>query len=176
MLGRVDLILCNDSGPGHLAASCGRPALPIFGPTDPDWFRPWGDIQQIIIRDICPWRPCFDYCKFDRPYCMTKLLPESAWPEIHEHLLSLIQRGVLPKRLLRPVKKGKGVTNAGDRMNSDAAAGQACVVALVATYRRAAELQRLLRSLEASLLPLRAAIIIDNAADEKTRAVVEAAE
>ena len=107
VLGRVDLILCNDSGPGHLAASCGRPALPIFGPTDPDWFRPWGDIQQIIIRDICPWRPCFDYCKFDRPYCMTKLLPESAWPEIHEHILSLIERGILPKRLRRAAKKGK---------------------------------------------------------------------
>lgn len=100
ILGRVDLLLCNDSGPGHLAASCQRPAIPIFGPTDPDWFRPWGDIHQIIIRDICPWRPCFDYCKFDQPYCMTKLLPDSAWPEIHEHIMSLISRGVLPRAML----------------------------------------------------------------------------
>ncbi|HEY2341441.1 MAG TPA: glycosyltransferase family 9 protein [Chthoniobacteraceae bacterium] len=101
VLGRVDLLLCNDSGPGHLAASCGRPSIPIFGPTDPDWFRPWGDIQQIIVRDICPWRPCFDYCKFRQPYCMTKLLPESAWPEMFEHILSLVRRGVLPERLLK---------------------------------------------------------------------------
>ncbi len=101
VLGRVDLLLCNDSGPGHLAASCGRPALPIFGPTDPDWFRPWGDIHQIIIRDICPWRPCFDYCKFQQPYCMTKLLPESAWPEIHEHIRALIDRGILPRMLVK---------------------------------------------------------------------------
>jgi ADP-heptose:LPS heptosyltransferase len=101
VLGRVDLLLCNDSGPGHLAASCGRPAIPIFGPTDPEWFRPWGDIHQIVIRDICPWRPCFDYCKFSEPYCLTRLLPDTVWPEIHEHILALIDRGLLSRRMLR---------------------------------------------------------------------------
>lgn len=94
VLGRVDLLLCNDSGPGHLAASCGRPAVVVFGPTDPDWFRPWGDMHHLVIRDICPWRPCFDYCKFREPYCMTKLMPEAAWPEIHEHIKSLAKRGL----------------------------------------------------------------------------------
>jgi heptosyltransferase-2 len=96
VLGRADLLLCNDSGPGHIAAACGRPAIPIFGPTDPDWFRPWGDQHHVVIRDICPWRPCFDYCKFSEPYCMTKLLPERVWPEIQEHLRALIARAVLP--------------------------------------------------------------------------------
>ena len=99
MLGRADLLLCNDSGPGHIAAACGRPVIPIFGPTDPDWFRPWGDQHHIVIRDICPWRPCFDYCKFSEPYCMTKLLPERVWPEIHEHISALISRGALPRAL-----------------------------------------------------------------------------
>ena len=94
VLGRVDLLLCNDSGPGHLAASCGRPAIVVFGPTDPDWFRPWGDLHHLVIRDICPWRPCFDYCKFREPYCMTKLLPEAAWPEIRGHIESLGRRGI----------------------------------------------------------------------------------
>jgi ADP-heptose:LPS heptosyltransferase len=95
VLGRVDLLICNDSGPGHLAASCGRPAIVVFGPTDPDWFRPWGDLHHLVIRDICPWRPCFDYCKFREPYCMTKLLPDAAWPEIREHIESLNRRGVI---------------------------------------------------------------------------------
>ncbi len=95
VLGRVDLLLCNDSGPGHLAAACGRPVIPIFGPTDPDWFRPWGDHHHLVLRDICPWRPCFDYCKFSEHYCMTKLLPATVWPEIHEHLETLLARGVL---------------------------------------------------------------------------------
>lgn len=100
VLGRVDLLLCNDSGPGHIAASCGRPVIPIFGPTDPDWFRPWGDRHHLVIRDICPWRPCFDYCRFSEAHCMTKLLPDYAWPEIHGHIRALIERNVLPRALL----------------------------------------------------------------------------
>jgi len=97
VLSRVHVLLCNDSGPGHIAAACGRPVIPIFGPTDPDWFRPWGDQHHVVIRDICPWRPCFDYCNFAEPYCMTKLLPERVWPEIREHLRSLVEQGVLPR-------------------------------------------------------------------------------
>lgn len=97
VLGRTDLLLCNDSGPGHIAAACGRPVIPIFGPTNPDWFRPWGDQHHVVIRDICPWRPCFDYCKFSEPYCMTKLLPDRVWPEICEHLEGLAERGLLPR-------------------------------------------------------------------------------
>lgn len=103
VLGRADLVLCNDSGPGHIAAACGRPVIPIFGPTDPDWFRPWGDQHHIVIRDICPWRPCFDYCKFSEPHCLTKLLPERVWPEIEDHITGLMARGILPRTLERPL-------------------------------------------------------------------------
>jgi heptosyltransferase-2 len=82
-----------------VAASCGRPAIPIFGPTDPDWFRPWGELHHIVIRDLCPWRPCFDYCKFREPYCLTKLLPEHAILEIEEHIQGLITRGAVSSNL-----------------------------------------------------------------------------
>jgi len=101
VLGRVDLLLCNDSGPGHIAAACGCPVISIFGPSDPDWFRPWGDNHKVVIRDICPWRPCFDYCEFAEPYCMTKLLPEAVWPEIERHVRSLIASGNLPDAFLQ---------------------------------------------------------------------------
>jgi ADP-heptose:LPS heptosyltransferase len=101
VMGRVDLLLCNDSGPGHVAAACGRPTIVMFGPTDPDWFRPFGGVHRVVIRDICAWRPCFDYCKFPEPYCMTKLLPDDAWPEIREHIRTLIDQGLLTRRLLK---------------------------------------------------------------------------
>jgi heptosyltransferase-2 len=101
VLGRAELLLCNDSGPGHIAASCGRPAIVIFGPTDPDWFRPWGAQHHIVIRDICPWRPCFDYCHFAEPYCLTKISPERAWGEIRSHLRMLIEGGKVSPALLK---------------------------------------------------------------------------
>jgi len=106
VLSQCDLLLCNDSGPAHLAAAFGRPAIPIFGPSEPQWFRPWGTVHKVIIRDYCPWRPCFDYCPFPEPYCMTKLVPARVWPEIREHLHHLIAEGVLPDAMLNTLKPG----------------------------------------------------------------------
>jgi len=101
VIGRSHLLLCNDSGPAHLAAACERPAIAMFGPTHNEWFRPWGALHRIVLADICPHRPCFDYCRFSEPYCLTKLLPAHVWPEIHSHVLKLIDQSVLPGGLLR---------------------------------------------------------------------------
>ena len=101
VIGRSHLLLCNDSGPAHLAAACDRPAIAMFGPTHNEWFRPWGALHRIIFADICPHRPCFDYCRYSEPYCLTKLLPAHVWPEIHSHVLKLIDQSVLPGGLLR---------------------------------------------------------------------------
>ena len=84
LLATYDILICNDSAPGHLAAAVGTPVLAFFGPSDPVRYRPWGDDNHVVIRDICPHRPCFDYCKFPEPYCMTRLTPEVAWPEIEK--------------------------------------------------------------------------------------------
>ncbi|MDB6174714.1 MAG: hypothetical protein JWL59_4025 [Chthoniobacteraceae bacterium] len=80
------VLLCNDSGPGHLAAALGCPTIALFGPGSADWFRPWGPQHHVVIRDICPWRPCFDYCRFPEPICLTRLEPEVVWPEIRTQL------------------------------------------------------------------------------------------
>ncbi len=49
------------------------------------------------------------------------------------------------------------------------------VVGVTATYRRPAEVERLLRSLEASKCPLHALVIVDNADDPATKALVSSA-
>ena len=101
LLSRADLLICNDSGPGHIAASSGRPVIAIFGPGEPEHFRPWGEDNKTIIRDICQWRPCSDYCKFSEPHCMTKLLPATVLPEIDEQIRALIAAGKLSRALLK---------------------------------------------------------------------------
>ena len=82
ILGSMEVVLCNDSAPAHIASACGVSTIALFGPTNPNWYRPWGDDHQVVIRDICPYRPCFDYCRFPEPYCLTKISPDDAWPEI----------------------------------------------------------------------------------------------
>ncbi len=86
LLAASDALICNDSAPGHLAAAVGTPVAALFGPTDPARYRPWGKSNLVVIRDICPHRPCFDYCRFPEPYCLTQLTPSEVWPEIERFL------------------------------------------------------------------------------------------
>jgi heptosyltransferase-2 len=84
LLSASALVFCNDSGPGHVAAACGRPVLAVFGPTEPIRFSPQGANSHVVIRDLCPFRPCMDYCRFPEPYCLTRLTPDEVWPEIEQ--------------------------------------------------------------------------------------------
>jgi ADP-heptose:LPS heptosyltransferase len=102
LISASDLLIANDSAPAHIAAACDCPVIAIFGPTEPRRFRPWGEKSRVVIRDICPYRPCFDYCHFSEPFCLTKLQPEVVWPEIQNQIDAWIKIGVLP-RAFRPM-------------------------------------------------------------------------
>lgn len=161
VLGRADLLLSNDSGPAHLAAACQRPTLTLFGPTCANWFRPWGEIHHLFLRDFCRYRPCFDYCHFAEPYCLTRLRPEIIWPEVCAQIHHLVARGILPAGIVggscEPFLPEKPL-----------------VVLITATYRRAEHLARMLASLEPEVTPM-AVLVVDNADDPATAAVVEQA-
>ena len=58
-----DVFLCNNSGPLHLAAAMGVPAVSMMGPTDYDLWRPLGE-RNIVIRKNTKCSPCnFAKCK-----------------------------------------------------------------------------------------------------------------
>lgn len=59
-LKQTKLMISNDSGLMHLAASVGVPCATIFGPTNPTFVRPWGVPYRIISRAM-PCSPCFQY-------------------------------------------------------------------------------------------------------------------
>jgi heptosyltransferase I len=52
LLAQARLVVGNDSGPLHLAAAMGVPTLALFGPTDPNQFRPYpgDDRQNHVLR------------------------------------------------------------------------------------------------------------------------------
>jgi lipopolysaccharide heptosyltransferase II len=52
LLSRVDLLVCNDSGPMHLAAALGTPVVAIFGPTDPKKVGPYGEGHRVFKSEI----------------------------------------------------------------------------------------------------------------------------
>ena len=64
------LLVCNDSGPMHLANLLNVPVVAVFGPQRPEWFGPRGPHDRVVIRPEYSCRPCFDYCIFDQPKCL----------------------------------------------------------------------------------------------------------
>jgi len=51
VLGHIKLYLGNDSGLGHMAAAMGKPTMTIFGPGEPERYRPWAERAMLVIGD-----------------------------------------------------------------------------------------------------------------------------
>jgi len=43
LVSQAQLFLCNDTGVMHVGAAVGTPLVAIFGPTDPELWKPWGN-------------------------------------------------------------------------------------------------------------------------------------
>ena len=72
----------NDSGPGHLAAAMGLPTLSIFGPQRTEWFRPAHPGGMVVEGADCPYKPCFDACRFETPQCLEDVSTEQVLEQL----------------------------------------------------------------------------------------------
>lgn len=78
LLSCCDLVVCNDSGPMHLAAAVDVPTVAIFGPTDHVAWHPLSENASIVRRDMPCW-PCSAHkCKIGWE-CTKKLPVEPVW-------------------------------------------------------------------------------------------------
>jgi heptosyltransferase-2 len=78
VLSLSDLLVTNDTGPAHISAALERPALVIFGPTDPRTTRPFSQSAE-IIRNPPDCAPCMlRDCPIDHR-CMTGITPEEVF-------------------------------------------------------------------------------------------------
>jgi ADP-heptose:LPS heptosyltransferase len=70
----------NDSGPSHLAALLGLPAIVIFGPADPKRWAPVGRNVE-IVRPKMACHPCFEIgeANCDDPTCLTDTTPQQVF-------------------------------------------------------------------------------------------------
>ncbi|MGA3323264.1 MAG: glycosyltransferase family 9 protein [Terriglobia bacterium] len=90
VLSRCRLLICNDSGPMHIATALGVPVVAVFGPTEPAWFGPLGQENRVVSQPGFWCRPCFDYCLFDQPYCLRTIGVEPVFEASVEALNSLL--------------------------------------------------------------------------------------
>lgn len=86
LLGHVSLLVCNESGPMHIAVSRGTRVVSIFGPGEPEYFGPSDPRDRVVIETPMPCRPCLDRCLFAEPYCMTRIEPERVMEAVRASL------------------------------------------------------------------------------------------
>lgn len=102
VLARCNMLICNDSGPMHIATGLGVPIVGVFGPTEPAWFGPLGEHNKIVMHPSFWCRPCADRCIFDQPYCLRSISSE----QVLQATLDLLAGGL-------PVLRGDGDARCG---------------------------------------------------------------
>ena len=87
VLGLVDLVVTNDTGPAHIASALGCPTIVIFGPTNPLTTRPFSPKAE-MIRHPPDCAPCMlRDCPIDHR-CMTAITVD----EVFEHSQAALKR------------------------------------------------------------------------------------
>jgi ADP-heptose:LPS heptosyltransferase len=89
VLSNCRLLVCNDSGPMHLANLLDIPVVTVFGPQRPEWFGPRGPHDRVVIRPEFSCRPCSDYCIFDQPYCLRAISTDEVYSAVENVLQHL---------------------------------------------------------------------------------------
>ena len=86
LLKNAELLLTNDSGPIHLAASQGTKIVGLFGPTSPEMTGPVSKGPSLILRkDVGCENPCY-YRSCDSRLCMEWLTPEEVFQKTQEFI------------------------------------------------------------------------------------------
>jgi heptosyltransferase-1 len=73
LLDLAQCVICQDSGPMHIAAALGRPVLALFGPTSAMRTGPYGPLARVVSRPIeCA--PCYRrICPLKHQACLKEL-------------------------------------------------------------------------------------------------------
>ena len=78
----LDLLVCNNSGPLHLAGLLGVPTISFMGPTAKERWWPLGSRARVLRQESLPCIGCnLSYCKIRTHACMTGLTPKMAFSE-----------------------------------------------------------------------------------------------
>jgi predicted lipopolysaccharide heptosyltransferase III len=86
ILERARLMISNDNGPMHIAATVGTPVIGLFGPSDPAIWGPWGAGHLTFYKQVdC--RSCFHPdCFRGEVNCMRLISLDEVWEAVRPRL------------------------------------------------------------------------------------------
>lgn len=74
-------MVCNDTGPMHIAAAFNVPVVAIFGPANPVRTGPYGEIHRVVRLEL-PCSPCYRKKRCRTWQCMDEISVESVYHEL----------------------------------------------------------------------------------------------
>jgi len=76
LIALADLVICNDTGPRHIAIGLKRKVITLVGPNDPAWTDP-GYADEVFIKGDAPCAPCDKpVCRESSHFCMEAITVE----------------------------------------------------------------------------------------------------
>ncbi len=84
LVDRAGIFIGNCSGPGHLAGISGVPTFTIYGPSLHEWFIPMHPAAEVFEGRACPYKPCSDYCRYTKPFCIDDIKAGEVWPRLEK--------------------------------------------------------------------------------------------
>ncbi len=77
LLKHLDLVVANDSGLVHMAAAVNTPLVALFGPMDPNQWRPLSENATVLTHPDLTCQPCRMKITCNQLYpCMTEITPQ----------------------------------------------------------------------------------------------------
>lgn len=71
-----DVMICNDSGAGHIAAAYGVPSFVVFGPVLPETARPYAKDNVYCFSEELSCKPCMATVYDNSNECLKKIKPD----------------------------------------------------------------------------------------------------
>jgi len=86
LISRADLMICNNSGPLHIAVAVNTPTVSTMGPTVMERWKPLGAIHKILRIDNLPCIGCnLGYCKIKTHDCMRLIKPSMVLQAVEDY-------------------------------------------------------------------------------------------
>jgi ADP-heptose:LPS heptosyltransferase len=75
LIDEADLVICNNTGPAHMAAALGTPVVDLYALTNPQ-HTPWEVRSRVLFHDV-PCRNCYkSVCPHGHHDCLKQVTPE----------------------------------------------------------------------------------------------------
>jgi len=96
LIERLNLFICNDSAPLHIASAVGTPTIAIFGPSKSKETGPYGNIHKVVEKDFpCRYSCDENICKHEiYNECMKTITPDDVCKAVREVIM---RAGVVEK-------------------------------------------------------------------------------